>query len=81
MLATPTKIRGVALPDEAEVESKVTHAIPVLSLLYPLESEGSAIYVPKEQSTGRPYGDKNRPTCVGERRNLRERRTVISGLP
>ena len=43
VLATPTKIRGVALPEEAEVESKVIHARPVLSLLYPLLSEGSAI--------------------------------------
>lgn len=33
LLATPTKIRGVALPDEPDVESKVTQAKPCMSLL------------------------------------------------
>jgi hypothetical protein len=28
LLATPTKMRGVAVPDVADVLSKVTHAIP-----------------------------------------------------
>lgn len=41
LLATPTKIRGVAFPLEPEVESNVTHATPILSLLYPLVSVGS----------------------------------------
>ncbi len=39
--ATPTKMRGVALPEELEVESKVTHEIPILSLLRPVVSVGS----------------------------------------
>ena len=40
-LATPAKIRGVASPLEPEVESKVTHARPMMSLLYPEVSVGS----------------------------------------
>lgn len=32
-LATPTKIRGVAFPDDPEVESNVTKEMPTLSLL------------------------------------------------
>lgn len=32
-LATPTKIRGVAFPEDPEVESKVTQETPILSLL------------------------------------------------
>ena len=41
LVPTPTKIRGVAEPEEPEVESNVTNAIPCLSLLYPLVSVGS----------------------------------------
>lgn len=48
-LATPTKMRGVAWPDEPEVESNVTNVMPVLSLLIPLLSVGSGAYVPVEQ--------------------------------
>ena len=44
--ATPTKMRGVALPLEPEVESKVTHDRPMMSLLYPEVSVGSGAYVP-----------------------------------
>ena len=33
LFATPTKILGVAFPDDPEVESNVTKAIPILSLL------------------------------------------------
>ena len=40
-VATPTKIRGVALPDEPDVESNVTKETPILSLLYPVVSVGS----------------------------------------
>lgn len=47
-VATPTKIRGVALPEEPDVESNVTNATPCLSLLYPLVSVGSATYVPNQ---------------------------------
>ena len=47
--ATPTKIRGVAAPDDPDVESKVTKVIPVLSLLIPLLSVGSGAYVPNLQ--------------------------------
>ena len=43
---TPTKIRGVAFPDDPDVESNVTKETPCLSLLYPLVSVGSAWYVP-----------------------------------
>lgn len=32
LFATPTKIRGVAAPEEPEVRSKVTHEIPMISL-------------------------------------------------
>ena len=32
LLATPTKMRGVAVPFDPEVESKVTKAIPTLSV-------------------------------------------------
>ena len=39
--ATPTKIRGVAFPDEPDVESNVTQVMPILSLLIPLLSDGS----------------------------------------
>lgn len=50
VVATPTKIRGVALPDEPEVESKVTNETPILSLLYPEVSVGSGMKVPIESS-------------------------------
>ena len=46
LFATPTKIRGVAFPDEPDVESKVTHESPIMSLLYPDVSVGSGMYVP-----------------------------------
>ena len=41
LFATPTKIRGVGLPDEPEVESKVIQDNPTMSLLYPEVSVGS----------------------------------------
>jgi hypothetical protein len=34
MAFSPTKMRGVAVPLDAEVESKVTHAIPTGSEVY-----------------------------------------------
>lgn len=43
LFATPTKIRGVAVPEEPEDLSKVTQAIPILSELYPEVSEGSGM--------------------------------------
>jgi hypothetical protein len=43
VVATPTKIRGVALPEEPDVESKVTNETPILSLLYPEVSVGSGM--------------------------------------
>ena len=46
VLATPTKILGVATPFDPLVESNVTNEIPSLSLLYPLVSDGSGTYVP-----------------------------------
>ena len=49
-VATPTKMRGVALPELPEVESKVTKETPILSLLYPLVSVGSGTYVPDGMS-------------------------------
>ena len=42
-LATPTKMRGVAVPFEPDVESNVTHERPMMSLLYPEVSVGSGI--------------------------------------
>lgn len=33
LLATPTKMRGVAVPDVPDVLSKVTHAIPVAEIV------------------------------------------------
>lgn len=44
---TPTKILGVADPEVPDVESNVTQATPILSLLYPDVSVGSGMYVPR----------------------------------
>lgn len=41
-VATPTKMRGVALPDVPDVVSNVTKETPILSLLYPDVSVASA---------------------------------------
>ena len=46
VVATPTKMRGVAFPELPDVESNVTNETPMGSLLYPLVSVGSATYVP-----------------------------------
>lgn len=46
ILATPTKILGVAEPDEPEVLSKVTQEIPVnvvFNILMPEELEGGLV--------------------------------------
>lgn len=46
ILATPTKILGVAEPDELEVLSKVTQEIPVnvvFNILMPEELEGGLV--------------------------------------
>ena len=45
-LATPTKMRGVAVPAVPVVVSNVTNDMPTMSLAYPEESVGSWIYVP-----------------------------------
>lgn len=44
--ATPANIRGVASPDDPEVESNVTNERPNMSELYPEESDGSGAKVP-----------------------------------
>lgn len=41
-------MRGVGLPEEPDVESKVTQDTPISSLLYPLVSVGSATNVPND---------------------------------
>jgi hypothetical protein len=46
LLTTPTKIRGVALPDEPEEGSNVIQARPIISELYPLVSLESGMKVP-----------------------------------